>query len=97
MLKMSPVTELATLFLKPGINVEDQSSPEGQIALESLSTISSQPGFERLYYGPILEDASLFQLFVGTYSLDFQRKHLPASTTTPRPLIHHFVCVHLLT
>lgn len=78
---MSPVTELATLFLKPGIDVEDQSSLEGQIALESLSTISSQPGFERLYYGPILEDASLFQIFIGAYSQDLQRKHLLPSTT----------------
>jgi hypothetical protein len=82
-LDMSPITELATLSLKPGINVEDQSSPEGQIALESLSTISSQPGFERLYYGPVLEDASAFQLFIGAYSHDIQGKLPLPSATAP--------------
>jgi hypothetical protein len=65
---MSPVTELATLFLKAGVNLEDQSSLEGQTAQEILTTFSSQPGFQSIYYGPILEDASLFQLFISAYS-----------------------------
>jgi hypothetical protein len=94
---MSPATELAILFLKAGANIEDQSSPEGQIAQEALTTISSQPGFQNIYYGPVLEDASLFQLFIGAYSQDFQRVHLLASATASCPLIYHCVSMHLLT
>jgi hypothetical protein len=78
---MSPVTEIATLFLKAGVNLEDQSSPASQVAQEAFSTISSQPGFQRIYYGPELEDASLLQLFIGTPSRDLQSRHLLPSTT----------------
>jgi hypothetical protein len=63
---MSPVTEIATLFLKPGTDIED---PANTIAHETFSTISSQPGYQRAYWGRELEDESIVQLFVGTYCL----------------------------
>jgi hypothetical protein len=94
---MSPITELVILFLKAGANIEDQSTPEGQIAQEALTTISSQPGFQHLYYGPVLEDASLFQLFVSAYSQDFQRMCLLVAIIASKLLIYHCVHVHLLT
>jgi hypothetical protein len=62
---MSPVTEIATLFLKPGIDVEDPSSPAYTIAQETFSTISSQPGYQRAYWGRQLEDESILQLFIS--------------------------------
>jgi hypothetical protein len=91
---MSPVTEIATLFLKAGTDIEDQSSPTSKIAQEAFSTISSQPGFQRIYYGPELEDASLLQLFIGVCPQDSQRMHLLPSTIAPRSFSSPRVCVY---
>jgi hypothetical protein len=67
---MSPVTEIATLFLKAGIDLEDPSSLPAKAAQEAFNTISSQPGFQRIYYGPELEDSSILQLFIGASHLN---------------------------
>jgi len=94
--KMPPVTEVATLFLKAGTDVQDQSSPQSQIAQEAISTISSQQGFQRIYYGPVLEDASLLQFFIGACPQDFQRKQ-SALIRLCSKILTLPLCVHLLT
>jgi hypothetical protein len=62
---MSPVTEVATLSLKAGTDVENPSSPAYAVAQEAFSMISSQPGFQRAFWGRELEDESILQLFIG--------------------------------
>jgi len=98
---MSSVTEIATLFLKAGTDVEDQSSPVSQIAQEAISTISNQPGCQRIYYGPELEDSSILQLFIDWDSIDSHKQFMASpvygafmktigTILTKTPSLYHF-------
>ena len=63
----TPVTEVATLFLEPGTDLQDKSSPAYRISREAISVIANQPGFQRAYYGHHLEDRSKADLVIGAY------------------------------
>jgi hypothetical protein len=57
----SPVTEVAWLSLKDGIENIDES----QSWKEFLSTVSAQKGFKQAYYGLTVEDPTLLELVIG--------------------------------
>lgn len=63
---MAPATELATFSLIPGAQIEDGSTPAGQVWASTLATVSSQPGFQRARYGREVENQSVLQIFIGT-------------------------------
>ena len=87
---MAPVTELATIPLTPGAQIEDPTSPAGQVWQSSISTISSQPGFQRAHWGRELENESVLQLFIGnslhtTQALPIRPDPIRARPSLPLP------------
>ncbi|KAL9637211.1 MAG: hypothetical protein Q9164_002338 [Protoblastenia rupestris] len=88
---MPPVTELATLPLQTGAEIENPNSPAGKVWTATLDTVSQQPGYQRAYYGRELENPSLLQLFVDwdTYEAhqDFQNDR------TYAPFVKHLMTI----
>ena len=68
------MTEVASLFVKSGTNLEDKDSDAYTVSREALSIIASQPGYQHAYYGHHVEDRSKVDLVIGAYiqSLDSQ-------------------------
>lgn len=62
---MAPVTEVAYLTLKPGVELAG-SSTSAQAWSESIRTIQAQEGYQRLYWGVAVENPSLLMLLIGT-------------------------------
>lgn len=60
----SPVTEIAYISLKPGVELEG-SGPAAKAWQETLTTVQDQDGSHTIYYGRTLEDATLLMLFIG--------------------------------
>jgi hypothetical protein len=73
---MAPVTEIAYLTLKPGLELAG-SSPTAQIWTESIKTITQQSGYQRLHWGLTLENESLLMLLIGIFPPTFQFSPLP--------------------
>ncbi len=65
----NPVTEIALLNLKAGIDVTDESNSAHQVWQDTLFKIAAQFGFQRAYYGTQLEDPSILQLVIGAFAL----------------------------
>lgn len=61
---MAPVTEIAYITLKPGVELTG-SSPSAQAWSDALSAISAQEGYQRQHWGVSLEDPSLLMLLIG--------------------------------
>jgi hypothetical protein len=64
---MAPVTEIAYLTLKPGVELTG-SSTSAQVWTDTVKTITQQSGYQRLHWGITLENQSLLMLLIGTYS-----------------------------
>jgi hypothetical protein len=62
---MAPVTEIAYITLKQGIQLTG-SSTEAKAWAEALSTIQAQEGYQRLHWGTTLENENLLMLLIGT-------------------------------
>jgi hypothetical protein len=77
---MAPVTEIAYITLKPGIQLTG-SSAEAKAWAEALSTIQAQEGYQRLHWGATLENENLLMLLIGTLP------PLPSSTIPTLELI----------
>lgn len=60
-----PVTEVASLGLKPGIDLADKSSSAHQVIQDALNVLSRQAGFQRAHYGQHLEDPTILDLVIG--------------------------------
>jgi hypothetical protein len=58
-----PVTEVATIVLSPGVDIENAQGAE--IWQSTLKTVSSQSGFQTYRYGLHIEDKSVLTLTVG--------------------------------
>lgn len=65
-----PVTEYATIPLASGsaIELDDPLSPAGKSWQATLDTVSSQPGYQRAYYGTQVENPNTLQLLIGEHS-----------------------------
>lgn len=61
----APATEIATLPLSSGANIEDPSSAAAKVWQATLDTVSQQDGFQRAYYGREVENQSVVQLLIG--------------------------------
>ncbi|KAF2086238.1 hypothetical protein K490DRAFT_44464 [Saccharata proteae CBS 121410] len=81
---MSPVTEIATLTLKPGTDVK---SGEGAKVIESaLGTIARQPGYQRCYLGTQVEKPNVLNMFIDWDSLD-SHKDFMSHPTDYKPMV----------
>jgi hypothetical protein len=67
MVSSQPITEVASLFVESGANLEDKGSEAYKIGREALSVIASQPGYQHAYYGHHVEDRSKVDLVIGAY------------------------------
>ena len=62
---MAPVTEIATMPLKAGAHVEDTNSASHAVWQSILDTVSSQDGFQRLYWGRRVEAPNEITVLIG--------------------------------
>jgi hypothetical protein len=65
---MVPVTEIAYISLKPGIQLTG-SSDGAKAWADTIKTIQAQDGYQRLHWGVSLENESLLMLLIGIFSL----------------------------
>jgi hypothetical protein len=65
---MAPVTEIAYISLKPGIQLTG-SSDGAKAWADTIKTIQAQDGYQRLHWGVSLENESLLMLLIGIFSL----------------------------
>lgn len=69
--KMSgPVTEYSYFATKPGLDVFNPDTSEGQALLNAVDTALSQPGATRVYYGAEVENPENVWLFLDWESLE---------------------------
>lgn len=61
---MAPVTEIAYITLKPGVQLTG-SSTSAQAWSDALRTIQAQEGYQRLHWGVSLENENLLMLLIG--------------------------------
>ncbi|KAG8532767.1 uncharacterized protein KY384_002645 [Bacidia gigantensis] len=80
---MAPATEIATWSLKAGTDIDDPSSNSGKVWASTLDTVSSQPGYQRAYYGRTLENPSIFQFLVDWDSYDHHQDFVKSSIYGP--------------
>jgi len=64
---MSPVTEIAYISLKPGVELVGDSATAKAWA-DTIKTIQAQDGYQHLHWGTAMEDESLLMLLIGTCS-----------------------------
>ena len=62
---MAPTTELATIPLASGADIEDPTSPAGKVWQSTLDTVSQQDGFQKVHWGREVENPSVLNFLVG--------------------------------
>ncbi|KAK4693665.1 hypothetical protein P7C71_g3776, partial [Lecanoromycetidae sp. Uapishka_2] len=72
----TPATEIATIPLSAGANIEDPSSAAGKVWQATLDTVSQQDGYQRAYYGREVENQSVLQFFVDWDSYESHKKFI---------------------
>lgn len=60
-----PTTEIATLTLIPGADIGDPNNDASSIVNDCGNVLAKQPGLQSLRFGPVIEDASKMQMFIG--------------------------------
>ena len=70
------VIEVSTLFFKGVVNFNDSSNPAFCICQDMLSKISQREGYQRAYYGQVLEDPAKVQILIGEFSASSVDSHL---------------------
>jgi hypothetical protein len=63
---MAPVTEIAYITLKPGVELTGTTS-SAQAWAETIRTIQAREGYQRLHWGVSLENESLLMLLIGIW------------------------------
>lgn len=63
-------TEIAIFPLKDGKYPDDANSAPGQVFKDTMDVVSSQPGFQRAYWGREVENPANLRLFVDWDSVD---------------------------
>lgn len=61
-------TEIATLPLKAGSNIEDPNASSHGVWQSVLDTIATQDGYQRLYWGRRVEAPNEISLLIGKSS-----------------------------
>jgi hypothetical protein len=84
----SPVTEIAYLAFKPGVDIEG-STPEAQAWQSALTVLKAQKGFQRAVYGRLFESPNVLALFIGI-------SQFPSPQTSPPRRLSSHVMPELL-
>jgi len=63
----SPVTECATITLKPGIDLGTSGTDSAQAWNETLATVAKQAGYQRSYWGRQLENPNIVVWLIGIF------------------------------
>ncbi|KAI5456723.1 hypothetical protein BGZ63DRAFT_87966 [Mariannaea sp. PMI_226] len=74
------VTEFACYAIRPGFNVLDETTNEGQTIARIIDSVLNQPGAHRVYYGMEVEDPSHMWLFLDWDSRDDHDKYRESGT-----------------
>ncbi|KAL8723485.1 MAG: hypothetical protein Q9225_000218 [Loekoesia sp. 1 TL-2023] len=69
-----PVTEIATIPLQPGADVDDLDSHTGKVLSDTLGTLLQQEGYQRAYKGRRVENPNILQIYVDWASRDAHKK-----------------------
>ncbi|KAL8846693.1 MAG: hypothetical protein Q9221_008221 [Calogaya cf. arnoldii] len=69
-------TEIATIPLKPGIDLDDPSSAAGKVLQDTFSVLRGQDGYQRAYHGRQVESPNIWQLLVDWDSVDAHKKFM---------------------
>jgi hypothetical protein len=75
-------TEIALLRLKPDTNITG-AGPASTTWKETLSTVLSQPGAQRAYYGTSVETPTMLRLFIDWDSVDAHKKFMASEIYGP--------------
>lgn len=60
-----PATQVASLPLIPGLDIEDPNTAAGKVWSDTLALLRDQEGYQRSYYGRYVESPNLLQFLVG--------------------------------
>lgn len=58
-------TEIATIPLQPGVDLEDPQSAAGEVLENTFSVLRQQDGYQRAYHGRQVENPNIWQLVIG--------------------------------
>lgn len=61
-----PVTEIATMPLQPGVDINDLNTPVGKVISDVVATLKQQEGYQRMYRGYRVESPNILQVYIGT-------------------------------
>jgi len=96
----SPVTECATITLKPGIDLGTSGTDSAQAWNETLATVAKQAGYQRSYWGRQLENPNIVVWLIDWDSLAAHQTFMASQSYQPfaarlLPLtenvhLHHF-------
>ncbi|TVY28969.1 hypothetical protein LHYA1_G001638 [Lachnellula hyalina] len=96
----SPVTECATITLKPGIDLGTSGTDSAQAWNETLATVAKQAGYQRSYWGRQLENPNIVVWLIDWESLAAHQTFMASPSYQPfaarlLPLtenvhLHHF-------
>ncbi|TVY37514.1 hypothetical protein LSUB1_G003464 [Lachnellula subtilissima] len=79
----SPVTECATITLKPGIDLETSGTDSAQAWSETLSTVAKQAGYQRSYWGRQLENPNIVVWLIDWDSLAAHQTFMASPSYQP--------------
>ncbi|KAK5192463.1 hypothetical protein LTR99_009784 [Exophiala xenobiotica] len=77
------VTEIAFLPLQEGKFPDDRTSVPGQVHVDVLDILLSQPGCQRCYWGRQVEDRNLLRWFVDWDNIDSHKKFMNSALYKP--------------
>ncbi|KAL8701467.1 MAG: hypothetical protein Q9201_004888 [Fulgogasparrea decipioides] len=69
-----PVTEVVTIPLQVGADIENPNAVAGRIISDTLNTVTQQEGYQRAYYGRQVENPSILQIYADWDSIDAHKK-----------------------
>ncbi|KAL8783780.1 MAG: hypothetical protein Q9213_004396 [Squamulea squamosa] len=69
-------TEIATIPLQPGIDIDDLNSAGGKVLSDTFDTLRAQEGYQRAYHGRQVETPNVWQLLVDWDSVDAHKKFI---------------------
>jgi hypothetical protein len=70
-----PVTEVGYMSVKPGLNIMDETTPEGQILAGAYKRVAAAPGGPKhVYFGPEMENPSKLWAFFDWDSVEEHKK-----------------------
>ncbi|KAL8939473.1 MAG: hypothetical protein Q9211_002724 [Gyalolechia sp. 1 TL-2023] len=86
-----PVTEVVTIPLQAGVDINDPNSSAGKVLSDTLGTLSQQEGYQRAYKGLRVESPNVLQVYIDWDSIESHKKFMGQSHYGP--FIQHLLSV----